>query len=286
MYVCLVASYLLVKYLKDAGEKYDLDGSFFLFMEKQCTKCKTEKPIEQFSKHVRYSDGLRKSCKSCEAEYRKANRESRNEYNKQYWLKHPEKQKEVTLRYRQNNREKLAAKTREAYAKNGYVYTDRKAYFRKNYAENKEKINKRKTATRKANPELYKEHAKRSREKNKESISRKNKERWRNDPLVRVMAKIRSNIYKSIKRKSFDKKGKTEHILGCSYDFFIQYIEAQFTKGMSWKNATIDHIKPIVTAKTEEELYHLNHYTNLQPLFKPDNSSKKDKLITKQLRLI
>jgi hypothetical protein len=32
------------------------------------------------------------------------------------------------------------------------------------------------------------------------------------------------------------------------------------------KTWDIDHIKPITTGKTEEDILKLNHYTNLQPL--------------------
>ncbi len=57
-----------------------------------------------------------------------------------------------------------------------------------------------------------------------------------------------------------------------------QHIEAQFVKGMSWENYgdlwSIDHIRPIGLAKTKDEAYGLNHYTNLQPLLVLDNSKK------------
>ena len=36
-------------------------------LEKQCTKCKQVLPAESFSKDKRASDGLRRSCKKCEA---------------------------------------------------------------------------------------------------------------------------------------------------------------------------------------------------------------------------
>ena len=52
---------------------------------------------------------------------------------------------------------------------------------------------------------------------------------------------------------------------------------------MSWDNYgqegwVIDHIYPLSKAKSEDELYRLNHYTNLQPLWWYDNLMKSDKL--------
>lgn len=39
----------------------------------------------------------------------------------------------------------------------------------------------------------------------------------------------------------------------------------------------MDHIIP--NAKTEEEIYKLNHYTNFQPLWKEDNRKKSNKML-------
>ena len=41
----------------------------------------------------------------------------------------------------------------------------------------------------------------------------------------------------------------------------------------------IDHIVPLATAKTEEQVAKLNHYTNIQPLWAKDNLSKGAKII-------
>ena len=43
-------------------------------------------------------------------------------------------------------------------------------------------------------------------------------------------------------------------------------------KGPGYWN--IDHIIPLSNAKTEEEIYELGHYSNLQPLWFEDNMRK------------
>ena len=51
---------------------------------------------------------------------------------------------------------------------------------------------------------------------------------------------------------------------------------------MSWENQGkwhIDHITPLSSAKTEEEVYRLCHYTNLQPLWAEDNLKKGSKIL-------
>lgn len=66
-------------------------------------------------------------------------------------------------------------------------------------------------------------------------------------------------------------------MLGCSFDKFKSHLESKFESWMSWDNYgkyngelnygwDIDHIIPISSATTEEEIIKLNHHTNLQPL--------------------
>jgi hypothetical protein len=73
------------------------------------------------------------------------------------------------------------------------------------------------------------------------------------------------------------------NIIGCTPSFLKEYIENQFKDGMSWDNYGfygwhIDHIIPLSSAKTEEDLYKLSHYTNLQPLWMIDNFIKGNSL--------
>jgi hypothetical protein len=68
----------------------------------------------------------------------------------------------------------------------------------------------------------------------------------------------------------------------CSFEEFFIHIESQFIDGMSWENRSlwhIDHIIPLATAKTEEEILRLNHYTNLRPLWALDNLKKGSKIL-------
>ena len=96
--------------------------------------------------------------------------------------------------------------------------------------------------------------------------------RLKNDIIFKVSRSIRTRISKSIKRKNFRKNSKTQEILGCSFEEFKLYLEAKFEPWMSWLNKglyngepnygwDLDHIIPVSTAKTEEDIIRLNHYT-------------------------
>lgn len=70
---------------------------------------------------------------------------------------------------------------------------------------------------------------------------------------------------------------KTASILGCSWAEFAAHIERQFLPGMTWQNRGewhIDHIVALATAKTEADVLALNHFTNLRPMWGPDNFKK------------
>jgi hypothetical protein len=79
------------------------------------------------------------------------------------------------------------------------------------------------------------------------------------------------------------KKNKTFDIVGCNPLQLKEHLEKQFVDGMTWENKGdwhIDHIIPLSSAKTEDELYKLCHYTNLQPLWAIDNIKKGKKILS------
>jgi hypothetical protein len=133
------------------------------------------------------------------------------------------------------------------------------------------------------NPE-YKEYNKQYYIENKEYYKQYCKkymmERRKNDPLFKLSISIRNSIKRYIKGQ---KSKLTETILGCDFKGLQHYLENKFTDGMNWENYGkwhVDHIIPLASAKTEDEIYQLNHYTNLQPLWALDNQIKGKKLIS------
>jgi len=104
----------------------------------------------------------------------------------------------------------------------------------------------------------------------------KNKKR-RTDMIYRIKDSISALIRNSLKKKNYRKKSRTTEILGCSCDFFKLYLESKFEPWMTWENYglwngelnygwDIDHIIPISSGNTEDEILKLNHYSNFQPL--------------------
>jgi hypothetical protein len=110
------------------------------------------------------------------------------------------------------------------------------------------------------------------------------KQRTKTDPIFRFKCSVRRCIRDAFKRKNKTKSKKALKYLGCTWNEFMDYMEKQFQPGMSFDNYGfdgwhIDHIVPLATAKTEEQVAKLNHYTNLQPLWAKDNMSKGAKII-------
>jgi hypothetical protein len=89
----------------------------------------------------------------------------------------------------------------------------------------------------------------------------------------KIAGRLRCRIRKLIFNKKIRKnKMGTLDFLGCDYSFLMGYLEAKFTKGMTWENYGqwhVDHIRPCASfdlTKIEEQKKCF-HYSNLQPLW-------------------
>ena len=130
-----------------------------------------------------------------------------------------------------------------------------------------------------AHPDRHKAaRAKTSKKRRLNGKSREYERRWMAGNLMaRLSKRLRNRTRQAFTRRKWWKASRSESLLGCNFDIAKQWLESKFVEGMSWGNMGewhIDHIKPLASAKTLEELIMLCHYTNLQPLWKYDNWSK------------
>ena len=157
--------------------------------------------------------------------------------------------------------------------------------------KNKKKISEKNKQFRLENPEINKEKCKLFKKKNPDYFKNwleKNKEHrkkyikeYNSIPKNKIKNSLRSRINELLNKKY--NNPKTLDLVGCDYDFLLTYIESKFTDGMSWDNYGyygwhLDHIIPLSTAKTKEDILKLCHYTNLQPLWAKQNLSKSNKI--------
>lgn len=129
-----------------------------------------------------------------------------------------------------------------------------------------------------SNPDKRKKY----RENYKKRKHQQRKERRENDPLYHIAEKVRTRLWKYLKIFKIKKNNRTFDIVGCTPEFLKEHLEKQFSDGMSWENRSewhIDHIIPLSSASSEEELYKLCHYTNLQPLWAEENLKKSNKIL-------
>jgi len=218
-----------------------------------CKKCNKE--VKKFQKH-------KKNCDSCRYQQKKLR-------NKTYSVSVSEKQcfkcKKILLAERFYTNKKHAT---------GLMTNCKECHKQKqrdNYPKRKNKI----ISTAK---EYY--------ENNKEIIFKKRlvkqKERYKNDPFFVLKRRLRCRLRDALRKKFWKKNTHFSEYIGCTLEELKLHIEKQFTEGMNWENQGfwhLDHKTPLVSATTEEELYKLCHYTNIQPLWGPDNLSKGSKIL-------
>lgn len=223
---------------------------------KRCSICKVEKELIDFKKDKRRNDGCSSSCKECirikglEYYYR-----TKDEFKTRL--------SENRKRTHQKNKEEENKKSSEYKRKNSQKIKE----YNKSYREkNKEKCQ-----------EISKNYRKNNLTKIKEYQKKYFDDRLKNDNLFKLSHYTRSMIRKSFKRNGYSKKSKAQEILGCSFMEFKLHIESKFETWMNWENYglyngednygwDLDHIIPLSSATSEEELIELNHFSNFQPL--------------------
>lgn len=202
----------------------------------------------------------RSQCKSCTSEKTKARREvdgdRMREISHKSWLKHKDnpKYKERNRRYYQENKEAYKARY-EKYKQDPEFMANKKVK-----AKEWEEANK---------------------ERRLENKRKRRKIRRKIDPIFKMKNNIRCRLYHILKTKEYKKQQNTIDFLGCSWEVLWNHLnqtfEANYGMPREWLSSfeyEIDHIIPLSSAKSLEEVIKLNHYTNLQILTKEDNRQK------------
>lgn len=209
---------------------------------KKCTKCNVEKELCEFNKSNLYSDGKRCECREC--------------------------QKLISKIYREKNRDIINEKVRIQYKTNPEIQKER----------SKKWMINREDDYRNSYRKRGKKWVEKNKDKRREYQNNYSTERLKTDILFKLKRNIRIRINKFLKNK----KDNSSNVVGCSPNYLKEHLEKQFNNGMSWDNYGnwhIDHIIPLSSAKTEEDIYKLCHYTNLQPLWAEDNLKKSNKIL-------
>lgn len=226
---------------------------------KICKKCGISKNILEFQ-------GNRNSCKVCNSSSNYKNAKNRHqEYTGTKKCNSCICEKDISEFRAQRNMCKKCENKKTYESRKDKQYINNKEYLKLYFLENKEEINCR--------------------------LREYKKNRKKHDILYRLSISISRLVRESIKLYSCSKKDKkTTDILGITNEEFRIYLESKFEPWMNWTNYgkyngmvnfgwDIDHIIPLSSAKSVDELYQLNHYTNLQPLCSYTNRYiKRDKI--------
>jgi hypothetical protein len=222
-------------------------------MLKLCPTCNKTKELIKFNKNKNRKDGYQRECKEC----------CHDHHNKHYHTKKSPRLKENIKEGHKIctscEQELLLTEFKPGKGRFG-VGANCKTCFNKKWNEYQKRTGQNK---------------------------KHNKLKRQTDIQWKLKANLRGRYLDALKRHTSGGKVNKHHsaieLIGCSIEFYKQYLEQQFKPDMTWENHgilwEIDHIKPcaifdLTDSKQQQECF---NYTNTQPLYYSDNRSKGDK---------
>lgn len=259
---------------------------------KLCLRCGQERSTSQFYKDKSKRDGFQSSCIPCRRDVKgitrreRENAAARKDREKQRLL-----QREFNAVWRGLRQAWTKSEVYKEWAK--AVHLEQvKQWAMDNPEKAKEKSNRWAKKNREKVRASYKKWAAENRDALLKKKRKQNKRRrlaLKDDPVEILKKRIRDRTRKAIIHKRWQKRSPTREMLGCSFDMLKEHIENQFTKGMTWDNRGewhIDHIIPLASANSLEELEKLAHFSNLRPMWADENMAKGDQIIDCQPELV
>ena len=200
--------------------------------------------------------------------------------SKRAWKeRNKEQNKAINKQYRENNKEHCSQYKKEYHQKNRESISAKGKQY---YLDNLERERQRSRDYYKANRET--------------EITRTTKwanDMYKTDPVYALVRQMRSCIRSAYIRTDTSRVNVNYvEILGCTDEEFYDHINEtcyriygagiQELLDNDYK-VTLDHIIPVSTAKTPEEVLQLNHWSNFQGLIMTDNAAKSASLDPKWL---
>lgn len=212
-------------------------------------------------------DANAEAIKVRQREYNKINRELINQRQAKYYEDNKvERQAKQRDYYKEHAAERLAY-NKEWASKNA----DRlREYNRQYLKDNKERIDRQRKLWNEKNADKMRGWRRENKKRRKET-----------DPLYKLSEQVRTLINNSFRRQGYRKGSRTYQLLGCDFETLYDYLMGTWIEnyGTAWNGEDyhVDHIIPLATAETEQDIIKLCHYTNLQMLKPKDNLAKSDK---------
>jgi len=106
----------------------------------------------------------------------------------------------------------------------------------------------------------------------------------KDDIINQIIDNLTKRLIMFLKKHNVKRELTHMQILGCDKEKLRNHLSVQFVENMSFDNYgkwEIDHIIPINSCnpKDLDSIKKIFNYKNLQPLWKPDNIKKSDKII-------
>ena len=256
------------KEIKEANKEKIPDGY------KKCFTCKNIKLKNLFGKNKQASDNLTSNCRECISKHDILKRRKNKEAKESCKIKIPSDQKRCST----CKNIKLKTEFNKRMSRSDGLYSlckSCKSKKDKSYCDNnKQKLKVKQQEKYLRNRDKYLLQAKEHASKNKKSRNAYLIKYYNTRPEAKLIKNLRNRTNIFIKQAGVQKTSSSSKLLGCTGKEAREYIESQFTKGMTWGNYgldgwTIDHILPCTSfniADPDQQKLCF-HYTNLRPLW-------------------
>lgn len=243
-----------------------------------CTKCHQEKPLVK-GKRI---------CKECKNSYERQRRARQSEEKKE------DARRKERERYARNKSKvedvglEQAVEINPEEEKTCTVCGETKKITQFHLAKTKGKV---RAMCKKCSSQQRKEYYRNNKTAVNKQVTQYQVEKMKRDPLYKLERRLRCRIYHALIAQGQTKTQRTHKYLGCTSQFFQEWIEYQLYDGMTMDNYGkfwhVDHVTPCASfdLSDPEQLDKCFNWKNLRPYKAEKNLIKNDKIDPKEVTL-